>query len=101
MCVPQTNLYAASKYGEGRTQCFHIYTCQDCYTTALVTSIRHINSQIFWGYRVPAAEYLSMQHAHTEIAVQALNAFQVIVIHPKDLQVDLHTGNVQHAGQCC
>ena len=38
-----------------------------------------------------------MQHAHTEIAVQALNAFQVIVIHPKDLQVDLHTGNVQHA----
>ena len=35
-----------------------------------------------------------MQHAHTEVAVQALNAFQVIVIHPKYLQVDLHIVNL-------
>ena len=83
----------------------HIYTCQNiCLVftqqTATATSIKHIHGQEYRGGLVPAAEYLSMQHAHPEIAVQTLNAFQAIVIHPKYLQVDLHVMNGQNAGQC-
>ena len=75
---------------EGMSQCATWHGMQSV-SLYLQAAIRNNN----WWPRVYSIDihrpaYLCVQHLHTNITVEAINAFQVVIVHPQYFQVHLY-----------